>query len=85
MENSIQMQLAGTIAVKNLRRNKLQNGQPFMINSNDLPGNQCFIEYPDATIKLVTISGSGLDFVVIRVLSENESIALRQKYNLSDA
>ncbi len=85
MENNLNLQSAGTIAVKQLRINKLRNGMPFMINSRDLPGNQCYMEYPDSTIKLVILSSSRMDFDIIRVLTEKECNELRQKYKLADA
>ena len=85
MESSVEIQQKGTGAVKKLRLQKLQNGIPFMINSKELPGNQCYMEYPDTSIKLVTISGSGLEFIVLRILTENECNELRQKYNLTNA
>ena len=83
--NTIKSAQAGTSAVKKLRLQNLKIGLPFMINSRDLPPKQCYIEYPDKKIKLVTISGSGFDFVVIRELSENESRAIRLKFDLIDA
>jgi len=85
MENRVQQQLAGTIAVKQLRLKKLLSGTPFMINSRDLPGNQCYMEYPDRTIKLVSISSSRMDFDIIRELTEKECIELRKKFELADA
>ena len=48
----------GTAAVKRLRLKKLSNGLPFMINTKDLPGNQCYMEYPGGTIELVKIARS---------------------------
>lgn len=73
----------GTAAVKRLRLKKLKTGFPFMINSKDLPGNQCYLEYPNGSIVLVTIAKSAKDFTVLRVLSSDEQRILRLKYNLS--
>jgi len=78
-----EIERTGTEAVKRLRMRKLQNGHPFMINSKDLPGNQCYLEYPDGSIALVTIVKSAKDFTVIRTLSPSEQNNLRAKYNLS--
>lgn len=44
------MERTGNAAVKKLRITKLRNGHPFMINSEDLPGYQCYLEYPDGSI-----------------------------------
>ncbi len=46
----------GTAAVKRLRSQKLAKGLPFMINSNELPTTQCYIEYPNGSIQLVALS-----------------------------
>jgi len=72
----------GTAAVKRLRMRKLQNGHPFMINSRDLPGNQCYLEYPNGSILLVSILKSDRDFTVIRKLSNQEENTIRARYNL---
>lgn len=40
----------GTEAVKRLRIQKLEKGLPFIINSKELPSNQCYLEYPGGTI-----------------------------------
>lgn len=72
----------GTDAVKQLRVDKLTNGLTFMINSKDLPSNECYLEYPDGHISLVTLTNSRRDFLEIRSLSKAEAIALRKKYNL---
>ena len=38
--------------IKSLRKEKLSQGLPFMINSEDLPSYQCYLEYPDGSIKI---------------------------------
>ncbi|MEP7142240.1 MAG: hypothetical protein ABI707_05185 [Ferruginibacter sp.] len=73
----------GTSAVKRLRLKKLQSGYPFMINSRDLPGNQCYLEYPDGSISLVTLVKSAGDFTVIRKLTRDEQNNIRVRYNLA--
>ncbi|WP_158796645.1 hypothetical protein [Pedobacter sp. L105] len=40
-------------AILRLRGRTLKSGQPFMINTNDLPKNQCYLEFPDRKIQLV--------------------------------
>ena len=78
-----EIEKTGTAAVKRLRIKKLQSGHPFMINSRDLPGNQCYLEYPNGTIVLVTIVKSARDFTVLRTLSQGEGNTVRAKFNLS--
>jgi hypothetical protein len=76
-----QLETTGLEAVKMLRKSKLSQGSPFMINSNLLPEGQCYLEYPDGVIKLVAIKEN--DFAVINQLSETESTQLRKKYKLA--
>lgn len=73
---------AGTIAVKKLRIQKLHDGIPFMINSKELPEGQCYLEYPDGSIQLVTIVSGGRDFIPVRTLTKEEVVEVRTKYNL---
>jgi hypothetical protein len=73
----------GTEAVKRLRLHKLHNGVPFMINSKELPGNQCYLEYPNGIIKLVKLLQGEMDFTVLQVLSPNESTEVRRKFHLA--
>lgn len=84
MTNFDAIEKVGTDAVKQLRIDKLTNGLPFMINSKELPSNECYIEYPDGHISLVTLSNSRRDFREIRSLSKMEAAALRKKYNLAE-
>ena len=80
-----QIEKKGTDAVKELRLVKLQNGHPFMINSRDLPGTQCYLEYPDGSITLVSIAKSARDFTFIRKLSPAEQNSIRATHNLLSA
>jgi hypothetical protein len=43
-----------TKAVHRLRADTLNSGQPFMINVDELPADQCYLEFPDHSIQLVT-------------------------------
>lgn len=70
----------GNKAVQKLRLQKLLNGRPFMINSKELEVNQCYLEYPNGTIKLVYLKNSAKEFTVIRALSSAEEHTLRIKY-----
>ena len=66
----ITLERSGNDAVKRLRETELAKGLPFMINAQGLPDNQCYLEYPDGNILLVTITAStDRDFTVIRQLS----------------
>lgn len=71
----------GNEAVRKLRLQKLRNGRPFMINSKDLPTDQCYLEFPDGIIKLVQLKHSAKDFTVLRILSADEEQTVRRKYN----
>ncbi|HVI44050.1 MAG TPA: hypothetical protein VM802_04255 [Chitinophaga sp.] len=73
----------GTDAVRRLRLKKLHDGFPFMINSRELPSDQCYFEYPNGSIKLMVLQPSARDFKIIRELSEIEALKIREKYNLA--
>ncbi len=73
----------GNDAVQRLRLQKLRSGHPFMINAEDLEPNQCYLEYPDGSIKLVFLKESAREFMVIRTLSSTEEEAIRNSYGLS--
>lgn len=78
-----ELEKTGTEAVKRLRIRKLRSGHAFMINSKDLPSNQCYLEDPSGSMTLVTILKSAKNFTVIRTLSQREGNTIRAKYNLS--
>lgn len=67
----------GHKAILKLRFNKLSRGKPFMINSNNLPSHQCYMEYADGKITIEQISESRNDFEVVRELSAEEAAQLR--------
>lgn len=77
-----QLQIPGINPVKILRQSKLSNGKPFMINSNELPQSQCYLEYPDGSINLVMVSDEQSDFIVIRKLTGKQGESLLRKYKL---
>jgi hypothetical protein len=70
----------GRDAIKELRLQKLRDGYPFMINSDDLEPRQCYFEFPDGTIQLAYLQNSAREFTMIRKLSAAEAEALREKY-----
>lgn len=72
----------GSIAVRELRFKKLSNGLPFMLNSLDLPSEQCYLEYPDGSIKLVRISKNTSEFITIKELTQKEISFIRIKFQL---
>ncbi|WP_257670955.1 hypothetical protein [Parapedobacter tibetensis] len=43
----------GTSAVRRLRNSKLSTGKPFMINADELPSGQSYLEYPDGKVWVV--------------------------------
>ncbi len=73
----------GTDAGKKLREKKLGNGLPFMINARELSSDQCYLEYPDGSIKLVTVSHSTQEINVIFELSQVEANNLRERFHFS--
>ncbi len=73
----------GTDAVKKLREQKLRNGLPFMINVKELSTNQCYLEYPNGSIKLITVVHSTRDIDVVRELTSAEATHLRQRFHFS--
>ncbi len=77
-----QIERAGIEAVKMLRVTKLSVGLPFMINSNLLPPDQCYLEYPDGSIKTVTISKLDNEFKIVDELDAERINFIRNKYNL---
>jgi hypothetical protein len=71
-----------TKAVHRLRTDTLEAGQPFMINVDDLPANQCYLEFPDRSIQLVTFLQEKNDFIVVRNLSGRDAERLRTRIGL---
>jgi len=71
-----------TKAVHRLRTETLVSGQPFMINVKGLPKNQCYLEFPDHTIQLVTFEKEKSDFVVVENLSSKDRERLRKSIGL---
>ena len=71
------------IVVKKLREQKLRAGLPFMINVNELSSNQCYLEYPNGVIKLVSIISSSRDINGIKELNTSDANNLRKRLNFS--
>jgi hypothetical protein len=82
MESIEKLQEISATVVRNLRKQKLSMGHPFMINSRDLPAKQSYLEYPDTSIKIVSVGLDSRSFTEIRKLSNQEAAAVRKLYNL---
>lgn len=82
MDSIEKLQEISANVVRNLRKKKLSMGHPFMINSGNLPANQSYLEYPDASIKIVSVASNSRSFTEVRRLSNQEAAAVRKLYNL---
>lgn len=71
-----------TKAIHRLRVETLSAGQPFMINVENLPDGQCYLEFPDQSIQLVTYLKDKNDFVPIRNLPAGDRQRLRKQLGL---
>lgn len=69
-------------AIKELRKKKLSQGLPFMINSDTLDTSQCYLEYPDGSIKIVEADATEKDFQIVLELSIEDANKLRKKLKL---
>lgn len=78
------IQKAGNEAVRRLRQKKLNSGHPFMINSKKLPKGQCYLEFPDGHIELVSIASTKRDFHMIRPFTNDESMKIRRQHRLPE-
>ncbi|WP_304062854.1 hypothetical protein [Pedobacter glucosidilyticus] len=83
MNSIISLVKIGNQAVRKHREQKLNSGKPFMINSPELPDKQSYLEYPNHSIKLVSLSSDGKTLKVIKELSLHEAETLREKLGLS--
>ncbi|MEO6329488.1 MAG: hypothetical protein ABIO55_11160 [Ginsengibacter sp.] len=70
-------------AIKLLRKKKFSQGLPFMINSDLLPSEQCYLEYPDGSIKLVEADSEGFDFKVLEELDHHNIKLLKRTLKLA--
>jgi hypothetical protein len=73
----------GTIAVKRLREQKLKNGLPFMINVAELSTNECYLEYPNGSIQLITVAHATREMSILRELTAKEANTLRQRFHFA--
>jgi len=79
-----EIERVGNAAVERLRIDKLSKGIPFMIYAEDLPSTQCYLEYPDGHISIVSICPDKIDFKIIRDLTIKETRLLRKEFDLTE-
>ena len=72
-----------SIVVRKLRDQKLRAGLPFMINVKELSSNQCYLEYPDGIIKLVSVVSSSRNINVLKELNPSDANSLRKRLKFS--
>lgn len=72
----------GTAAVRRLRDSKLSAGKPFMINSDELPSGQSYLEYPDGTVCIVEVSADSRSFVILDTLAAPVADAVRLRHGI---
>lgn len=82
MKSKAELEEIGVNAVRRLRLARLRAGIYFMINSNALPDDHCYLEFPDGTIKLATYEPRGKDFTILRELEEEEKQNLRKIFEV---
>ncbi|MET4081236.1 hydrogenase maturation factor HypF (carbamoyltransferase family) [Pedobacter sp. UYP30] len=76
------LKLVSKTAVQRLRKQKLENGKPFLVWSKRLPKEQSYLEYPDKSIKIVKVSPTLRSFIVIRELTDLQVQAIRREFDL---
>ena len=77
-----EIETQGINAVQKLRKSRLSRGDFFMINSNSLPPDHCYLEYPSGIIKLAICESGAMNFTIVHELEIDESSDLRKKFNL---
>jgi hypothetical protein len=82
MKKIEEIEARGMNTVKKLRISALSRGDFFMINSNSLPADQCYLEYPGGIVKLAIYESGGKNFTIVHELETEESTALLKKYDL---
>lgn len=69
--------------IRQLRKKKLQQGLPFMISTDELPAWQCYLEFPDGTIKIAETGSRNADFKIIGELDFFNAQLLRWNLKLT--
>jgi hypothetical protein len=53
-----------------------------MINTRDLPSDQCYMEYPDGSIVLVSLCKKISDFEIVTRFTPEEELNIRKELQL---
>ena len=77
-----ELKAISSTVVRRLRRQKLDNGKPFLIWSNKLPKNQSYLEYPDHSIKIVSVAANLKSFTIVKELTNRQAHIIRSELNL---
>jgi len=77
-----QVEIKAALAVRKLRKSKLESGIPFMINMPSLPKYHLLYEFPDGRMKEYVLDRRLNDFRIIRELMPKEIVKLKRKYKL---
>lgn len=83
MDNLERLLTIGQTAVRRLRKQKLKQGQPFLIWSEKLPKDQSYLEYPDRSIKIVTVAPNMRSFIIVKELTTIQAQAIRDELDLT--
>lgn len=82
MSSIEQLKAVSSTVVRRLRKQKLDNGKPFLIWSNKLPKNQSYLEYPDHSIKIVVVAPNLKSFTIVKELTISQAQVIRRDLNL---
>ena len=77
-----ELKVISETVVRRLRRKKLDSGKPFLLWSKELPKDQSYLEYPDNSIKVVSIGPDLRSFYIIRELTQDQADKVRRELNL---
>ncbi len=77
------MEQSANRKIRRLRKQKLEQGLPFMIGSDDLPAEQCYLEFPDGTIKIAEAGSKSQGFKIIEEVDYFNTQLLRHALKLT--
>lgn len=77
-----ELKTVSSTVVRRLRKQKLDSGKPFLIWSSKLPKDQSYLEYPDHSIRIVTVAPNLKSFTIIRELTKGQAQSIRRELNL---
>ncbi len=78
-----EMEQSARRKIRLLRKNKLKLGLPFMIGFDDLPQGQCYLEFPDGSIKIAEAAPCGNVFKIIGGLDPFNAEIFKRKLKLA--